>query len=66
MKVLVTRTSDWNFKEIREYKDLDECCKTLLLSKEYFSNPHAGELVVAFSDKEGCEYEVEIYDGYRE
>ena len=66
MKVCVTRTSKWNFKEIREYKDLDECCKTLLSSKKYLPNPHAGQLVVAFSDIDECEYEVEIYDGYRE
>lgn len=64
MKVLVTKTNDWDFEEIREYKDLNECCKTLLTTENF--NGSSPELVVSFTDNEECEYEVEIYNSYRE
>lgn len=64
MKVLVTKTNDWDFEEIREYKDLNECCKTLLTTEDFYGS--SPELVVSFTDNEECEYEVEIYNSYRE
>lgn len=64
MKVLVTKTNDWDFEEIREYKDLDDCCKTLLTTENFRGS--SPELVVSFTDNEECEYEVEIYNSYRE
>lgn len=64
MKVLVTKTNDWDFEEIREYKDLDECCRTFLTQEDYRGS--TPELVVSFSENKECEYEVEIYNSYRE
>lgn len=64
MKVMVTMSSGWNFNEIREYKDLDECCKTLLTTENFYGGKP--ELVVSFTDSEECEYEVEIYNSWRE
>ena len=64
MKVMVTMSCDWNFNEIREYKDLNECCKALLTTENFYGSKP--ELVVSFTDNEECEYEVEIYNSYRE
>lgn len=64
MKVLVTKTGDWDFKEIREYKDLNECCKTLLSTEDFLGSKP--ELVVSLPENDECEYEVEIYNTWRE
>ena len=69
MKVLVTKTSDWKFNEVREYGSLEECVKTLLTTETFADS--APELVVSFvpawmDESRYCDYEVEIYDDWRE
>ena len=71
MKVFVTRSSGWSSEgEIREYKDLDECVETLLKTED-FGNFEPG-LVISRPDdlrperEKSCDYEVEIYDTWRE
>jgi len=72
MKVYVRKTSDaFGTGTVREYADLDECIETLL-SFENFGGWYP-ELIVSRPDDitlkvcpEKCEYEVEIYDSWRE
>ena len=63
MRVAVTKTSDSGFKEVREYKDLEECVDTLL--QEDFDG-FTPELVIFEENYRGCKYTVEIYDSWRE
>ena len=63
MRVAVTKTSDSGFKEVREYKDLEECVDTLL--QEDFDG-FTPELVVSKENNLDCKYTVEIYDSWRE
>ena len=63
MRVAVTKTSDSGFKEVREYKDLEECVDTLL--QEDFDG-FTPELVIFKENYRGCKYTVEIYDSWRE
>ena len=67
MKVYIRKTSDWKFAEVREYGSLEECVDKLLA--EYSNN--CGELVISkpgdFPEAAShCDYEVEIYDTWRE
>lgn len=70
MKICITRTSDYGYKEIKEYKSLDECVKELLNPDLY--QKFAPEVVVSKPSDcvhpKGKEYEyvVEIYDTWRE
>ena len=71
MKVFVTRSSKWiSDGEVREYKDLTECIETLLSKEDY--GMFSPELVISRPDDylpekaKSCEYEVEIYDTWRE
>ena len=70
MKICITRTSDYGYKEIKEYKSLDECVKELLNPDLY--QKFAPEVVVSSPNdweppkSKECEYVVEIYDTWRE
>ena len=70
MKICITRTSDYGYKEIKEYKSLDECVKELLNPDLY--PKFAAEVVVSKPNdwdppkSKECEYVVEIYDTWRE
>lgn len=71
MTVFVTRSSGWSSEgEIREYKDLDECVETLLKTEDF--GKFAPELIISRPDDllperaKSCDYEVEIYDTWRE
>ena len=72
MKILIEKTSDWEYEEIREYESLEACIEELLGNKELF--PDGGpEVVVSklndrrtFYKEQGCEYIVEIYNTWRE
>ena len=70
MKICITRTSDYEYEEIKEYKSLDECVKELLNPDLY--QKFAPEVVVSrprdwYPPKiNECEYVVEIYDTWRE
>ena len=71
MKIYVTRTSGSYFAgEVREYSDLKECVDTLLDTEKYGKFEPG---LVIYRAREsfganaaGCEYEVEIYDDWRE
>lgn len=74
--VLIRKSSDWNYEEVREFHSLEECLETLL-KELYWDN---GEFVVESGKTNwyinkmdhkderiaACKWYVEIYDGYRE
>jgi len=60
MKVFVTKASDWSFEKVREYDSLKECVDSLLNDK------YVPALVISRPKHPGCEYDVEIYDSWRE
>lgn len=70
MKICVTRTSDFNYDEIKEYDNMEQCVEELLNPELY--GQFAPEVVV--SKPAGwhpvpvrkCDYIVEIYDTWRE
>ena len=70
MKICITRTSDYGYEEVKEYKSLDECVKELLNPDLY--QKFAPEVVVSRPydcippKSEEYEYVVEIYDTWRE
>ena len=72
MKVYVFRTSEFYGKngEVREYKSLDDCVADLLTNEDF--KGWSPELVVSRPDDitpdigKSCDYEVEIYDSWRE
>ena len=71
MKVYVTRTSGSQFKgDVREYADLKECID-ILLETEQFGKFEPGVILYKAGDMipdyaKECEYEVELYDDWRE
>ena len=64
MRVLVKKTSESSFKEIREYENLEECVDTLF-ENECFGS-FTPEIVISEADYLDCKYLVEIYDTWRE
>ena len=71
MKVFVTRSSKWTRDgEVREYENLETCIKTLLETEDY--GKWKPQLVISTIDQlipdfgQDCEYEIEIYDTWRE
>ena len=72
MKVYVTKTSDeWGTGKVQEYSDLHECITTLLETEDF--GRWEPEIIVSKADDmteeqcgEKCEYEIELYDDYRE
>lgn len=71
MKVFVTKSSRWIPEgEVREYIDLDECIETLLSTEDF--GKFAPEVIISRPDDylpekaKSCDYEVEIYDSWRE
>ena len=71
MKVYVYKTSDFTIGkgEVREYKSLDECIPTLLKTEDF--DGRTPEIVISFPSDlpvhaKDCEYEIEIYDDWRE
>ena len=72
MKVYVSKTSDtWGKGKVKEYTDLHECITTLLETEDF--GKFDPEIIVSKADDmteskcgEKCEYEIEIYDDYRE
>ena len=74
MKMLIRKTSDDNYKKLREYKTLDDCINHILDSDAWQgSDSWWPEVIVSRPSElemlnEGiqCDYVVEIYDTYRE
>ena len=76
MKILLKKTSEYSFSEIREYKDLEEAVNALLSDRSAFEqNSDPLELIISKpyekwykADDEAltCDYVIEIYDGWRE
>lgn len=75
MKILLKKTSNYSFSEIREYKDLEEAVNTLLTDRSAFAylNGDPLELVISKpyekwykADELTCDYVIEIYDDWRE
>ena len=72
MKVYVERSSDpWGKGTVREYADLDECIETLLATEDF--GKWYPEIIVSRPDDitvkkigEKVEYEIELYDSWRE
>ena len=70
IKVCVRKSSDWNYAEVRQYKDLEECVEKLLSTENFYGwEPsvvvyHTGDLTP--KEMRDCDYEVEIYDSLRE
>lgn len=70
IKICVTKTSNLNFEDVKEYENL-EACVNELLTQDLFGNS-TPELVISkpcdYMSKEAnnCDYVVEIYDTWRE
>ena len=71
MKVFVTHSNGWSRDgQVREYENLESCVNTLL-ETENFNNWEPSVIISKIDDlvpdfgKE-CEYQVEIYDSWRE
>ena len=72
MRVLITKTSSpWGEGEVKEFSDMKDCIETLFKTEDF--GRFEPELVISKADdltpeKGGveCEYEIEIYDDYRE
>ena len=70
MRFFVTRSSEWRSDgEIREYDNLEECIETILNTENF--GMFAPELIISRPDdflkkSEKCDYEIEIYDTWRE
>ena len=70
MKIQIKRTSDWEYKEIKEYDSLEQCIDEILSDPDLFRVFDA-EVVVSKPDDRiypapDFSYVVEIYDTYRE
>ena len=77
MKILLKKTSEYSFSEIREYKDLEEAVNALLTDRSAFEYHNSDPLELIISkpyekrykaDDEAltCDYVIEIYDDWRE
>lgn len=70
VRIYIRKTSDWNFGYIHEYENLETCVNELLALDLYGNN--SPELVISKPDDcspkeaDDCDYEVEIYDTWRE
>ena len=70
VRICITKTSDWNFAYVEEYESLEACVNKLLASGLF--GHKSPELVISKPDdctpKEAtdCDYEIEIYDTWRE
>ncbi len=70
MKILITKSSDWDYEEVKEYENLESCVEELLSRDELYHN-NTPEVVV-YKKRPWLEYEqdvdyvVEIYDTWRE
>lgn len=58
MKIRITKTSSWDFKEIREIESLDCLFE---LAKEF----NCDSFVVTIPSWFNCDANIEIYDDYR-
>ena len=70
MKILITKTSEWKYEEVKEYENLESCVDELLSRNELFGN-NAPEVVVCkkrpwLENEPDVDYIVEIYDTWRE
>ncbi len=73
MKILITKSSDWDYEEVKEYENLESCVEELLSRVELYHIYHNNTPeVVVYKKKPWREYEqdvdyiVEIYDAWRE
>lgn len=70
MKILITKTSEWKYEEVKEYENLESCVDELLSRNELFGN-NAPEVVACkkrpwLENEPDVDYIVEIYDTWRE
>lgn len=70
MKILITKTSEWKYEEVKEYESLESCVDEILSRNELFGN-NSPEVVVSkkrpwFKYEQDVDYIVEIYDTWRE
>ena len=71
LKILVTKTSEWDYYDVREYESLEKCVddifehEDLLVSgfEVVVSKPNSSYTPEKYMD---CKYTVEIYDTWRE
>lgn len=61
MRIKITKTSDWNFEEIREVESLDCLFR---LAEEFKSCQFVITIYMEYADE--CDVEIEIYDDWRE
>jgi len=68
MKILLNRTSDWKYQEIKKYDGLETCVDEILSNSELFPNRYPAVVVSKCDPKDfpDIKYAVEIYDDYRE
>ena len=68
MKFFVTRSSKWlRDGEVREYDNLEVCLETLFNTEDFGGSEP--ELIISKPDdlkSKECDYEIEIYDTWRE
>ena len=63
MKALITKTSDWEYLEIKDVETIDDALSIsnrLVLSKMDDSDKEI------YPNSENCEIKIEIYDDWRE
>jgi len=68
MKILLNRTSDWDYEEIKEYDSLEACVNKILSNYDLFPNRCPAVVISKCDPKDfpDINYAVEIYDDYRE
>ena len=75
MKILVKKTSEYSFAEIREYDSLEAAVNALLSDRDAFvyHNEDPLELIISKpcggrckGSETSCDYVIEIYDDWRE
>ena len=70
VRIYITKTSDWNYRNVKDYENLEACVNELLASDAFHDS--SPELVISKPDDcvpkeaDDCDYEVEIYNTWRE
>lgn len=64
MKALITKTSDWKYKEVREIKSIDDIIN--IYRKLVITKIDDNYLEIIGEKYKDCDIEIEIYDDWRE
>ena len=64
MKSLITKTSDWKYKEVREINSIDDIIN--IYRKLVITKIDDNYLEIIGEKYKDCDIEIEIYDDWRE